>query len=122
MFKKLFGFGKSKESNTQAPPSRDPDPSFGSPCVSQGALLLLRGDFDNLTEQYQRSKSWEKSLLVANLAFEDQYSTKILEWVSAQPDSYISHLFRGANCVHLAWESRTAKWAEDVTEEQWEGF
>ncbi len=122
MFKKLFGFGKSKDSNTPAPPSRDPDPSFGSPCVSQGASLLLSGDFDNLTEQYQKSKSWEKSLLVANLAFEDQYTAKILEWVSAQTDSYISHLFRGANCVHLAWESRTAKWAEEVTEEQWEGF
>lgn len=120
MFGKLFGFGKKEDPNVEKFESQDPDPSLGNFEVKWNSKYLTKKDYDTFTEEFEKRKWQEKSLMVG--VYSEMFTNTLTDWVTVQPNSYLAHLLKGANEVFLAWEARSGKFAKEVNDDQWQGF
>lgn len=120
MFGKLFGFGKSEDPNIEKFEKKDPDTSLGNFEVQWNSKYLKKRDYSTFSKEFEKRKWQEKSLMLS--VYSEIFTNTFADWVEKEPNSYLAHLFKGANEVFLAWEARSGNFAKEVNQDQWAGF
>ncbi|WP_196888138.1 hypothetical protein [Aureivirga sp. CE67] len=84
--------------------------------------LLLEENYEKIGPLYDLLTNAEKSILITEIALDEDFSEPIQKWFYENQESFHSNLFVGVVFTRIAWVKRTGKFANELTDEEVQGF